>query len=195
MVEVVRKYPHIDDELAKRLSATYQKSVAIDDSPFESRNLAQSCFNILHIIHGSHLCMDEWHHVRTLYDRTCYENDRDFAVEIKNSEVYSLFAYNVLCIEWEKQEQPRISLDEWRAFLHKVHTNGGSPAAGECYEAFENTNTFSSDSESDESDAGGGCAASSSDSKSAESDAGRGCAARAGHKRKYVFDDSLEEDE
>lgn len=177
MAEVAFFYPDIDDELAKRLSATYQESVDINDRPFNSWNLAEGCFNILRIIGPSRLCVKEWSHVRELWERTRKEDARDFDAKIKNSEVYTLFVYNLLCIELEKQTKSRVSLEEWRAFLQKVHEDARPPPAARCGAMFENSNSGSSDSESESSDAGGGCAAS------------------AGKKRKLVLDDSSGDDE
>lgn len=175
--DVAFKYPDIDHELARRLSATHQKSLAIDDSPFEPRKLAQQCFNLLHIVQGSQLCVNEWRHVRALYDRTSYDDAADFDAEIKNSEVYSLFVYNLLCIEREKHAKSRVSLEEWRTFLHKVHEDARAAPAPKRDEFLEDASRFHSDSESESSDDGDACAAS------------------AGKKRKRVCDDSSEDDE
>lgn len=177
MADVAFFYPDIDDELAKRLSATYQESVAINDRPFNSWNLAEGCFNILPRIGASHLCVNEWSHVRKLWERTSKEDARYFDAEIKNSEVYTLFVYNLLCIEREKQTKSRVSLEEWRTFLQKVHEDARPPPAALCDAMFENSHSGSSESESESSDDGGGCAAS------------------AGEKRKRVCDDSSGDDE
>jgi hypothetical protein len=201
--DVAFKYPDIDDELARRLSATHQKSLVIDDSPFESRQLAEQCFNVLHVIEGSKLCVGEWRHVRALYDRTSNDNAADFAAEIKNSEVYSLFVYNLLCIEREKHAKSRVSLEEWRTFLHKVHEDARPAPAPKWHEVLQDTNPLHSDSESESSDDGDACAASAgkdtnpfhSDSESESSDDGDASAASAGKKRKRVWDDSSEDDE
>ena len=199
MGDVASFYPDIDDELAKRLSATYQKSVAINDSPFESRKLARGCFNILHIIGASQLCVKEWSHVRTLYDRTSNKDARDFDAQIKNSEVYTLFVYNLLCIEMEKQTKPRISLDEWRAFLQQVHEDARPPPVAPCCEMFENSNTGSSDSESEKSDDGGCCAADAGEKRKvrcdeSSEDEGLSCAAGAKKKRRLRCDESSEDE-
>tara|TARA_Y100000389_G_scaffold174247_1_gene184054 strand:+ start:199 stop:906 length:708 start_codon:yes stop_codon:yes gene_type:complete len=175
--DVAFKYPDIDDELARRLSATHQKSLVIDDRPFEPRQLAQQCFNVLHVIEGSKLCVGEWRHVRALYDRTSNDNAADFAAEIKNSEVYSLFVYNLLCMEREKHAKARVSLEEWRTFLHKVHEDARAAPAPQWDEFLEDASCLDSDSKSESSDDGDACAA--SDEK----------------KRKRVLDDSSGDDE
>jgi len=201
--EVAFKYPDIDHESARRLSATHQKSLVIDDSPFESRQLAQQFFNVLHIVEGLQLCVREWRHVRALYDRTSYDDDAEFAAKVKNSQVYSLFVYNLLCIEREKHAKSRVSLEEWRTFLHKVHEDARPAPAPKWHEVLQDANPLHSDSESESSDDGDASAASAgkdtnplhSDSESESSDDGDASAASAGKKRKRVWDNSSGDDE
>lgn len=175
--DVACKYPDIDHELARRLSATHQKSLVIDDSPLESRQLAEQFFNVLHIVEDSPLCVNEWSSVRELYGSTSYDDAADFAAKIKNSQVYSLFVYNLLCIERQKHTKSRVSLEEWRTFLHKVHEDAQPAPAPKWDEVLEDASRFHSDSKSERSDDGDACAAS------------------AGKKRKRVCDDSSEDDE
>ena len=121
MRDVVCNYPHIPDKLATLLSGVYQRSVAIDDSPFDCRYLTQQCFNVLHVCGGSGLCVYEWSDVRAMYESTSSEDEQEFAAKIKKSEVYGLFVYNILCMQRKEHKQPSIPFEEWCTFLRKIH--------------------------------------------------------------------------
>jgi hypothetical protein len=120
---------NMDEDLAKRMSATYLQSVVVDSSPINSRQFAQHCRNFLRTKKGLRVCVAKWRRVRSLYKKTSMQNDKDFVEQIKNSEVYSLFVYTILVLEQKHKKKPKLSYKKWSALLRDAYEKfkpGGS---------------------------------------------------------------------
>ena len=118
---VACEYPHAPDELAKLLAVQYQRMLLLDDSEFNCWILTRGCLNVLGLCGGEDLCPNEWGPVRALFESTSKDAEAEFAEKFKNSEVYGIFVYNILLMERNEQEKPRIAFHEWCDFLQENH--------------------------------------------------------------------------